>query len=92
MRGSASRSASINRWFFRVVFEHDTWDEALDEWTNSVEDWRMSLIVACIRFGVLDLPVRSNVRARAGSKDLFGPQNGPFWRVQGFSHPENTPI
>jgi Zn-dependent protease with chaperone function len=38
---------SIDRWFLRVVYARDTWDEAFEEWANSVEDWRLSLIVAC---------------------------------------------
>ena len=42
----------IDRWFLRVVYERDTWDEAFDEWADSVEDWRLSLIVACARFAV----------------------------------------
>lgn len=42
----------INRWFFRVVYERDTWDRALADWSNSVEDWRLSLIVACVHFAV----------------------------------------
>jgi Zn-dependent protease with chaperone function len=42
----------VNRWFYRVVYERDTWDEALDEWTDSVEDARLGLIVVCVRFGV----------------------------------------
>jgi len=42
----------IDGWFARVVFERDTWDEALDEWDSSVDDWRLSLIVGCARFGV----------------------------------------
>jgi len=42
----------INRWFFRVVYQRDTWDEALADWSNSVEDWRLSLIVMCIHLAV----------------------------------------
>jgi Zn-dependent protease with chaperone function len=42
----------IDGWFARVVYERDTWDEAFEEWANSVEDWRLSLIVACARFAV----------------------------------------
>ena len=42
----------INRWFFRVVYERDTWDEALADWSNSVQDWRLSLIVVCIHLAV----------------------------------------
>lgn len=43
---------SINGWFFRVVYQRDTWDETLEEWTNSVEDWRLSLVVACVHVAV----------------------------------------
>jgi hypothetical protein len=42
----------VDRWFLRVVYERDTWDEAFDEWANSVQDWRLSLIVACARLAV----------------------------------------
>lgn len=42
----------VDRWFMRVVYERDTWDDAFDEWANSVEDWRLSLIVACARLAV----------------------------------------
>ena len=41
-----------DRWFLRVIYERDTWDEALEEWNNSVEDWRLSLIVACANLAV----------------------------------------
>jgi Zn-dependent protease with chaperone function len=43
---------SIDRWFLRVVYERDTWDEALDDWSNSTEDWRLSLVVACAHLAV----------------------------------------
>ncbi|HTL18769.1 MAG TPA: M48 family metallopeptidase, partial [Patescibacteria group bacterium] len=43
---------TIDRWFIRVVYERDTWDEALDEWIESAEDWRASLIVGCVGLGV----------------------------------------
>ena len=42
----------INRWFYRVVYERDTWDEALEDWSNSVEDSRLSLVVACVHLAV----------------------------------------
>ncbi|HLP78492.1 MAG TPA: M48 family metallopeptidase [Candidatus Paceibacterota bacterium] len=42
----------VNRWFYRVVYQRDTWDEALDEWSSSVEDWRLSLVVACVHVAV----------------------------------------
>jgi len=43
---------SIDRWFLRVVYERDSWDDALDEWSDSVDDWRLSLIMACVHFAV----------------------------------------
>jgi Zn-dependent protease with chaperone function len=50
-QGLAMRlSYVINRvdgWLVRVVYERDTWDESFEEWANSVEDSRVSLIVAC---------------------------------------------
>jgi Zn-dependent protease with chaperone function len=42
----------IDGWFVRVIYQRDTWDEALDEWSNSVDDWRLSLVVACAHLGV----------------------------------------
>jgi Zn-dependent protease with chaperone function len=42
----------VDGWFVRVVYERDTWDEAFDEWADSVEDWRLSLIAACARLAV----------------------------------------
>jgi hypothetical protein len=42
----------IDRWFSRVVYERDAWDEAFEAWANSVEDWRVSLIVACAGLAV----------------------------------------
>lgn len=43
---------SIDRWFVRVVYERDSWDDSFEEWANSVDDWRLSLIVGCARFAV----------------------------------------
>lgn len=37
----------VDRWFMRVVYERDTWDEALAEWADSVEDGRLWFITAC---------------------------------------------
>ncbi len=42
----------INLWFVRVVYQRDSWDEALDEWSNSAEDSRLALIVACAHLAV----------------------------------------
>lgn len=44
---------SINLWFARVVYERDSWDEAFDEWANSVKDWRISIIVVCSAIAVM---------------------------------------
>ena len=33
---------SINRWFSRVAYERDAWDEKLDEWSNR-GNWMLSL-------------------------------------------------
>lgn len=41
----------IDRWFLRVVYERDTWDESLDEWTNSVEGW-LTVVVVCVNVAV----------------------------------------
>jgi hypothetical protein len=35
-----------------VIYQRDTWDEALDEWSNSIEDWRLSLVMACAHLAV----------------------------------------
>ena len=37
----------IDQWFMRVVYERDAWDEAFDEWANSIQDGRLKLIAAC---------------------------------------------
>lgn len=37
----------VDRWFLRVIYERDSWDESFEEWADSVEDWRLSLIVGC---------------------------------------------
>ena len=42
----------VDDWFMRVVYERDTWDDAFEEWANSVDDWRLSLIVACAGFAI----------------------------------------
>jgi len=42
----------VDNWFRRVVYERDTWDEAFEDWANSVDDWRLSLIVACAGFAI----------------------------------------
>jgi hypothetical protein len=42
----------IDGWFMRVIYQRDTWDEALEEWSNEVEDWRMSLVVGCVGLAV----------------------------------------
>jgi hypothetical protein len=42
----------IDRWFMRVIYARDSWDEALDDWANSAHDWRMAIVVACIHLAV----------------------------------------
>lgn len=42
----------IDHWFIRVVYARDSWDVAFDEWADSVNDWRLSLIVICARAAV----------------------------------------
>ncbi|HEY3863895.1 MAG TPA: M48 family metallopeptidase [Verrucomicrobiae bacterium] len=44
--------ARVNNWFARVVFERDSWDKMLAEWSFEVQGVTMSLIVACANFGV----------------------------------------
>jgi Zn-dependent protease with chaperone function len=43
---------SINGWFFRVVYERDAWDMALEQWAADAEDWRVMLVVNFARLGV----------------------------------------
>jgi len=43
---------SINFWFARVVYERDSWDEALEEWANDVEDGRVAVVVWISQIGV----------------------------------------
>jgi Zn-dependent protease with chaperone function len=42
----------INRWFMRVVYERDSWDETLHEWSNSAEDSRITIVLACAHIAV----------------------------------------
>jgi hypothetical protein len=42
----------IDRWFMRVVYERDSWDATLDEWSNSVGDSRLALILWCAHIAV----------------------------------------
>jgi Zn-dependent protease with chaperone function len=35
----------IDGWFVRVIYARDTWDDALDEWADSIEDSRVAIIV-----------------------------------------------
>ena len=42
----------IDRWFVRVVYERDSWDEALDDWSNSVEDSRLAIILWCAHIAI----------------------------------------
>jgi Zn-dependent protease with chaperone function len=43
---------SVDGWFFRVVYERDSWDVSFEEWANSVEDSRLRLIVLCAGLSV----------------------------------------
>ena len=42
----------IDRWFMRVVYERDSWDQTLDEWSNSAEDSRVTIILSCAHIAV----------------------------------------
>jgi len=42
----------VERWFARVVYERDTWDQAVQEWADSTNDWRMSIIVICSQLAI----------------------------------------
>ncbi len=42
---------SINAWFFRVVYERDQWDVALEEWGRA-EDARVAIVVGIAKLGV----------------------------------------
>jgi hypothetical protein len=43
---------SINFWFARVAYQRDAWDEALEEWSNEVEDGRVAIIVWTVQIAV----------------------------------------
>jgi Zn-dependent protease with chaperone function len=43
---------SINFWFMRVVYERDSWDDALEEWAREIEDGRVAIIVWTAQLGV----------------------------------------
>lgn len=42
----------VDQWFVRVVYERDSWDETLEEWSNSVNDSRLTLILVCAHVAV----------------------------------------
>jgi Zn-dependent protease with chaperone function len=42
----------INFWFIRVVYERDSWDEALEEWSQSIEDGWVAMVVWTAQIGV----------------------------------------
>jgi hypothetical protein len=42
----------IDRWFLRVVYERDSWDDTLDEWSNSAGDSRLTIVLACAHIAV----------------------------------------
>jgi Zn-dependent protease with chaperone function len=43
---------SINFWFARVAYQRDAWDEALEEWSNEVQDGRVAIIVWSVQIAV----------------------------------------
>ena len=43
---------TINHWFFRVAYQRDAWDEALENWANEVEDGRVAIIVWTVQIAV----------------------------------------
>jgi Zn-dependent protease with chaperone function len=43
---------SINFWFVRVAYQRDAWDEALENWSNSVRDVRVAIIVWSVQIAV----------------------------------------
>jgi Zn-dependent protease with chaperone function len=43
---------SINFWFARVAYQRDAWDEALQDWSNQVEDGRVAMMVWIIQIAV----------------------------------------
>jgi Zn-dependent protease with chaperone function len=42
----------VERWFARVVYERDSWDQAVQEWADDTHDWRMSIVVACVGLAI----------------------------------------
>lgn len=42
---------SVNGWFARVVFERDSWDEQLAEWSEEA-DWRIAIVLWCARLAI----------------------------------------
>lgn len=43
---------SINFWFARVAYQRDAWDEALENWSNEVQDGRVAIIVWSVQIAV----------------------------------------
>ena len=43
---------NINAWFARVVYQRDAWDLWLEEWSNEVEDLRVTLVIISTRLAV----------------------------------------
>jgi Zn-dependent protease with chaperone function len=41
----------VNAWFARIVFERDSWDVRLEEWSAN-SDWRLSVVLALARGAV----------------------------------------
>jgi len=42
----------VNRWFARVVYERDAWDQWLAAWVMETNDWRSMIIAAIAHFAV----------------------------------------
>jgi len=42
----------VDQWFVRVVYARDSWDETLEDWSNSVNDSRLTLVLACAHIAV----------------------------------------
>jgi Zn-dependent protease with chaperone function len=42
----------VDRWFVRVVYGRDSWDDAFEEWAGSIDDWRLEFIVLFARAAI----------------------------------------
>ena len=43
---------TVNHWFYRVAYQRDAWDEALENWSQEVEDGRVAMIVWTVQLAV----------------------------------------